>query len=251
MSDIQSVKRAFTILKVIAAYPDGVNLARIAKQVDLPKSTVSRMLSTLESIQAVERLPYGEGFCIGPETLALVMQPSYLISITQSFLSELAQVIGEAVNLCLPDGDQVYYAAQMQIQRSIQVRDWTGTRMGFLHRISPGKLFLAHWSQEQIDEYLKRPLEGFTQNSITNPDQLQQHLLEIKQQGYAWAFEEFEKDLNGISAPIQNSDGQVIAAVNVSGPAFRFPPAGDEDKIKQLIIKTGHKISEHIKNKIK
>ncbi len=247
MPDIQSVKRAFTILKVIAAHPDGVSLAKIANQVNLPKSTVSRMLSTLEHIQAVERLPYGKGFRIGPEILTLVLQPSYLITIIHPYLLDLAHTTTEAVNLCLLDERQIQYVDQVQSQHNVQVRNWTGTRMSILHTVSPGKIFLAYGSQEQLDRYLKRPLEHFTRDSITDSDVLRRQLIEIKQQGYAWAIEEFEQGLSGISAPIQNQAGQVIAAVNVSGPAFRFPPDGQEDKIVHLTVEISHKISTHIK----
>ena len=247
MSDIQSVKRAFAILKAVAAYPGGVGLGKIAEQVDLPKSTVSRMLSTLESIQAVERLPYGEGFCVGQETLALALQPPYLTSIARPHLQELTQATNEAVNLCLLDERQVHHIEQTQKQRNVQVRDWTGTRASWLHVISPGKIFLAYWPQDQLETYLSRPLEQFTKHSITAPETLHRHLAQIKQQGYAWSYEEFELGLVGVSAPIQNKDGQVVAVVNVSGPAFRFPPANQEDKIAALTVGTGHTISKLIK----
>ncbi len=247
MSDIQSVKRAFSILKAIAAYPRGVGLGKIAEQVDLPKSTVSRMLSTLESIDAVERMPYGKGFRLGPATLNLALQPSYLITIARPYLQELAHATNEAVNLCLPDGKQVHYVDQVQRQRNVQVGDWTGTRTSVLHVISPGKIFLAYWPPEQLETYLNRPLEQFTKHSITAPETLHRHLAQIKQQGYAWSYEEFELGLVGASAPIQNKDGQVVAAVNLSGPAFRFPPANQEDKIAALAVDTGYKISKLIK----
>ncbi len=249
MSDIQSVKRAFTILTVVAANPNGVNLAKIAEHVELPKSTVSRMLSTLESIEAIERLPYGEGFRIGQATLTLAWQPSYLVTIARPYLLELAQVTGEAVNLCLPDGDQIHYADQAQGKHNVQVRDWTGTRTSFLHTISPGKIVLAHWSAEQLQMYLKHPLERFTHDSITDTNKLGQHLAQIRQQGYAWANEEFEKALVGVSAPVKNISGQLMAVINVSGPAFRFPPEGEQDKVSQLVVNTGQQISQQIRNK--
>ncbi len=249
MSDIQSVKRAFAILKTIAAHPGGIGLGRMAKQVDLPKSTVSRMVSTLKTIKAVERAPYGEGFRIGPETVALALQPPYLITIAQPYLIELVQTANETVNLCLPDGDQTHYVDQVQSQHEVQVRDWTGIRTSFLHVISPGKIFLAYWPEERLEDYLARPLERFTRHAITDPDILRQHLAEIRQQGYAWVYEEFERGLVGVSAPIQNRAGQVIAAVNVSGPLFRFPLEGRDNEITRLVVETSRQISQQLQGK--
>lgn len=249
MSDIQSVKRAFAILKTIAAHSNSVSPGKIARQVDLPKSTVSRMLSTLESIKAVERVPHSEGFRIGPTTIALVLQPPHVVATARPFLLELARATGESINLCLLDGEQVHYADQVESRHNVQIRDWTGTRMSFLHAISPGKVFLAHWPDEQIEAYLTRPLERFTRNTITEPHSLRQQLQEIREQGYAWAYEEFEKELVGLSAPAKNRVGQVVAVVNVSWPAFRFPPPDQAEEIARLTVETARQISRQLQGK--
>jgi len=121
--------------------------------------------------------------------------------------------------------------------------------MSFLHAISPGKIFLAHWPDEQIEACLTRPLERFTPNSITELHILRQQLQEIRQQGYAWAYEEFERELVGLSAPAKNRVGQVVAVINVSGPAFRFPPPGQAEEIARLTVETGHQISQQLQGK--
>ncbi len=57
MLSVQSVERAFAILKSVAAHPEGVGITEIANRVDLPVSTVARLLSTLTKVGAVERAP--------------------------------------------------------------------------------------------------------------------------------------------------------------------------------------------------
>jgi DNA-binding IclR family transcriptional regulator len=244
MTDIQSIKRAFSILKTVANYPYGITLAEVTDKVALPKSTVNRMLLTLESIGAIERLSGGEGFRIGPEIKALAMQPSYLVALTRPRLHVLAETTGETVTLCLPDGDKIYYAAQVDSQYSLQVRDWTGQHQNLLHVDSSGKLFLAHWPQDKRERYLAGPMERFTPQTIADPTILRQHLTEVRTNGYAWVLEEFEIGLVGVSAPIWNQDGEIIAAINVSGPKFRFPQAGEEDNLAQLVVNVCHQITE-------
>jgi DNA-binding IclR family transcriptional regulator len=113
-----------------------------------------------------------------------------------------------------------------------------------LHVDSSGKLFLAHWPQDKREHYLAGPMERFTPQTIADPTMLRQHLAEVRTNGYAWVREEFEIGLIGVSAPIWNQNGEIIAAINVSGPKFRFPQAGEEDNIAQLVVNVCHQITE-------
>ena len=246
MTEIQSVKRAFAILKVIATQPGSTTLGEVAHQVALPKSTVSRMLSTLEHIAAVERVPHGEGFRIGPEITALALQTPYLISVAHPYLVELAEYTGEAVYLSVLDGDQVHYVDQVQGQHNVQMRDWTGHRQRLLHIDTPGKIFLAYWPEEKGEKYLSTPLKRFTPKTITKAHALRQHLAEIREQGYAWVREEYEEGVVGIAAPVQNKANQTVAAVSISAPAFRFPPENREDEMVRVTVETAQKISKNI-----
>ena len=246
MTEIQSVKRAFAILKVIATQPGSATLGEVAQHVALPKSTVSRMLSTLEHLEAVERVPHGEGFRIGPEITALALRPPYLVSVAHPYLVELAQYTGEAVYLSVLEKDQVHYVAQVQGQHTVQMRDWTGHRQRQLHIDTPGKIFLAYWPEEKREKYLSTPLKRFTPHTITKTDILRQHLSEIYRQGYAWLREEYEEGVVGIAAPVQDQTNQAVAAVSISAPAFRFPPKNREAEMVHLTVETAQKISRDI-----
>ena len=103
MSTVQSIERAFAILNALAASGDGLGVTALARQLGLPKSTVSRLLGTLEGLSAVERYPTRERFRIGGGVLALVLQvPFYqrLATLARPFLQNLAEQLGEDVALC-------------------------------------------------------------------------------------------------------------------------------------------------------
>lgn len=238
MSSIQSIERAFSILETVAAQSDGVGLTEIANRVNLPKSTVSRMLTTLESLGVVERLPDGEGVRLGAKILALAMQVPYgrhLAALARPYLLELAEAAGEAVGLCVPDGDQVFYIDQVQSRHHVQVRDWTGTRFP-MHVVSSGKVFLAGWDEAALARYLERPLVQYTPKTVANPAGLKKQLAQVRQQGYCWAIEEFEEGLVAVSAPVHDKAGQIAAALNIYGPAFRFPRNGDYEAVTTLLL---------------
>jgi DNA-binding IclR family transcriptional regulator len=100
MAEIQSLTRAFDILRAVATEVEGRSLATIARAVDLPKSTVSRMLATLEQIGAVERVTQPDGFRIGGAIIALAAQMAYprsLVAIVRPYLQALAERSGETV----------------------------------------------------------------------------------------------------------------------------------------------------------
>jgi DNA-binding IclR family transcriptional regulator len=134
---------------------------------------------------------------------------------------------------------------------------------------SPGKVLLAYLPEETLDRYLARPLESYTPKTVTDPNVLRQQLALIRKQGYSWVFEELE-EIAGVSAPIWDNTGaatpppagrnntavatlgvvdtpKVVAAVNVYGPAFRFPPEGQEEEITRLVVETGQKITARIR----
>ncbi len=236
MSDIQSVKRAFDILKAVSSKAEGVSLTEIATRADLPKSTVSRMLSTLTGIGMVERLHEREGFRIGNELVAMAAQVGYprsLVAIARPYLQALAQTTGETLTLCVPDGDLVHYIDQIDSPGTLQMRNWVNFRFP-MYASCDGKIFLAHRDKADLDRYLQQPMQRFTAATITSATALRRELKWVQKRGYAWTNGEYDADLVGVSAPICDPEGRVIASVCLFGPAFRWPAeAQASDYIRQ------------------
>lgn len=253
MSSVQSIERAFSILEIIAGHVGGIGVSKIASDAGLPKSTVSRLLATLEGIGAVERFPNSTDFRLGAKVISMTFQvpyPRHLTVLARPYLEQLAETTGEGLHLCVPDGDKVRYVDQIKSRHTVQVvRDWTGIALP-IHIISAGKLFLSGWDPAVLDEYLTRPLEQFTEKTVTDPEALRQQLLEIHNQGVAWVVDEFEIGMSAVGAPIYDEMERIIAAVIVYGPSYRFPPDGDRQLISSLLISTAKEISERIKRPI-
>lgn len=252
LSNMQLVERVFAVLRVIAANPESAGVTHIAHQTGLPKSTVSRICSTLEQLEMVERLPArepaGRGFKIGRGLLALAANAPLaenLAAIVRPYLQALQEAVGETVALTLPDGDSAYVVLQLTSQQAIQVRDWTGIRLP-LYLQSTGRIFLAERSPDALDRYLASSLVPYTAKTICDPEQLRRVLAQVRTQGYAWVFEEFEEGLTAMAAPVRDATGSVVAAVNVFGPTFRFPAAGQQEKITRLALETAQQIAARL-----
>ena len=241
MSTVQSIDRAFSVLRALASGPAGVS--EIAERVALPKSTVSRLLSTLEELGAVEQVTAGGDYRIGwtmIELSAAARPGRSLISLARPHLAELTRVTGEAAGISIPDGTEMLYLDQLTPDSELQVRDWTGHRIP-MHAVPSGQIVLA-FDDEVAERVLAAPLQSFTPHTLTTVAALRKRLAAVRANGYAWALREFAPEMNSVAAGIRATDGRVLAVLHVYGPASRFPGDHDQAKLGELVKATADNI---------
>ena len=243
MAGVQSIERAFLLLDVVATGDMGVT--ELAGRVDLPKSTVARILKTLEQVGAVERVPPHGRYRIG-ETLASLagggQAVADLASRARPHLRMLARETGEDAGLSVPDGYQVHYIAQEDAQNDVQVRDWTGTLLP-MFVVPSGLVMLAGWSAERLDRYLERPLEPYTAKSVVRPKQIRARIDAVRDEGHAWVVDEFVDGISSVAAPVLGDQQRVVGAIHVHGPSYRFPGTADRDAVAGLVVDAAERIS--------
>lgn len=243
MASVQSVTRAFRILEVLMTGELGIT--ELAARADLPKSTVARLTRTLEDIGAVERVDDEGRYRIGPEivTLAGVASPTAnLVSIVRPHLRLLAEITGEDAGLAVPDGHRAHYIDQVSSENDIQVRDWTGARIS-MHATPSGQVMLASWPEDRLSRFLERPLNAYTDGTLTEPEELRKRLKMVHEDRYVWAFEELTEGLNSVATAVHDSRGRLVGAIHVHGPAYRFPAPGTTEKTGEMLVETAEKLS--------
>ena len=239
---VQSVERAFAILDAVATRPAGVTA--LADRLDLPKSTVARLLSSLEGLGAVERVD-GRLWRVGPAVEGFarsVEQGRSLAQIARPELERLVETIGEDAGLGLPDGYDVHYVEQVESHHPVQVRDWSGTRAP-MHTVPSGLVLLADWPAEAIDAYVDHGLPARTPQTVIDPEQLRARLVDVARSGYAWGLEEYAEGIHSVAAPVRDAAGHVIAALHVHGPADRFPARGAEERATDEVVAAAAAVS--------
>ena len=244
MAHVESVARAIRIIEALAMSPAG--LSETARRVELPKSTVARLLSTLEAVEAVERDEDGRMYRVGPMVQRLSTAaggPAQLAAFAHPYLEELTQITGEAAGVSIPDGYAVHYVAQTEAEHPVQVRDWTGELIP-MHVIPSGLAIMAHWPEEQIARFLTRDLVKLTANTVTDPVAIKTRLQSIRRKGYAWVYEEFVEGINSVAAPVLEAGERITAALHVHGPAYRFPGEDDQDRIGRAVADAAGRLSE-------
>ena len=268
MSRVQAIQRAFAVLAALTEGPVGVT--EVAERVDLPKSTAARMLATLAHEGAVEQVPGGTRYRLGPrmETLATGLGTTRsLVAVARPHLAELAASLGEAAGLSFPDGREVHYVDQVDSptpnpvglrQRhrlrdgqpdDFGIRDWTGSRVP-MHAVSSGLVFLAHRPAAAIDRYLAEPLTALTERTVTDPTAVRDRLRAVALAGYAWVHDEFAMGISSVAAGIADASGEVVAAVHVHGPSYRFPPAGREAALGLVVATSAARIARALRQAV-
>ncbi len=242
---VQSVERAFAILDAVSGRPSGVTA--IAQRVGLPKSTVARLLSTLEAVDAVERTD-GSRWRVGSGVASLAGTASperSLVAVARPYLTRIVEEIGEDAGLSLPDGYDIHYVDQVESDNPVQVRDWTGTRAP-LHAVPSGLVLLAEWPVAALDAYIAGGLKQLTAHTITEPRVLRSRLREIRDDGFAWGREEYAEGISSVAAPVRNARGNAIAAIHVHGPSYRFPAPSAGDHVAALVARAGGDVAREL-----
>lgn len=248
MAGVQSVERAFDILRALAVAPAGVT--EVARSVDLPKSTVARLLGTLESIDAVERLGDGTTYRVGSAigSLSAAAGGAQNIDVRVSpFLRQLADDIGEDSGFSVPDGDEVHYIAQADARNAVQVRDWTGTSIP-AHVVPSGLVMMAYWPEERLARYLDHQLPAVTSHTVTDPSVIRSRLETVRRDGTIWVLEEFKIGINSVAAPVFWRPGVLAGSLHVHGPAYRFPGEGRDQELAHRVRDTAESASEMLFN---
>jgi DNA-binding IclR family transcriptional regulator len=243
MSSVQSVERAFALLRCLSSGAAGVS--ELADRSQLPKSTVSRLLSTLQDLGVVEQLDAGGDYRIGNGLIDITAGASpgrNLVALARPHLTDLAEALGEATGLSVLDGESVYYLDQIDSSHAVQVRDWTGERVP-LHVVSSGLVLLAALSEAVREAYLRRPLLQSTPRTMIDPDALRARLSAVAAAGVAWVYEEFAEGINSVAAPVHDAAGHVVAAIHAHGPSYRFPAAGQADSVATQVVDAADRAS--------
>jgi DNA-binding IclR family transcriptional regulator len=247
MSRVQSIARAFDVLAALADGPAGVT--EVAARTGLAKSTAARMLATLEAEGAAEQSTDDARYRLGPRIVSLAagLRPTRgLVAIARPDLEALAAATGEAAGLSVPDGRTVHYVDQVDSPNPVAVRDWTGARLP-MHVVSAGQVFLAHLAGPALSRYLAGPLEAFAPRTLTAAPALLERLRDVRRDGFAWVRDEYAEGISSVAAPVAGEDGEVVAAIHVHGPSYRFPPTGREAEIAEAVVAAAARIGARLR----
>jgi IclR family KDG regulon transcriptional repressor len=232
-----SLRRGTSILVALgsdeALEGGGLGVVRIAQLVGQDKSQVSRALTALADAGLVDRDPRTRAYRLGWGLFALAARAGRprLLAAAPGVLSELVAAIGETAHLSVLEGDAVLTLLSHSSPAVVTARGWSGRTVPITCTSSGRALLLDRSPAELAPLFASgQPIAG-TASAPGDAEELHRRIVTARDQGYAIADEELEPGLLGVAAPVRDFSGQIVAAVNVSGPSFRLAPhapaAGD------------------------
>lgn len=244
---LQSLDRGLEILHRLAERPCTVE--DLSRQLHVPRSTVYRTLTTLRERQLVERELRQPRYTLGFGVLRLARALLGRVPIRQvalPMMREIAAAVEETAVLTVRDGRYGVAVESIEAADPVRVAPSPGERVP-LHVGAPMKALLAFLPDDEIEAYLRKPLEKPTARAMADARKLRLHLGLIRQRGYAESWEEVYPGAVGVAVPIVGADGVPVASLGIAGPVHRFTPARVAG-VAQRLLAVAKELGRRIQN---
>ena len=249
---VQTIERASSILDILGQSPQGISIRELSTKIKLPKGTTHRLLSSLSYFGYVRQDSKTRNYLLGFKLVELgnlLLNQLDLRKEAEPFLKDLAERTKETVHMVVLDRNEVVYIDKVETDQhtsGLKMASRIGLRNP-AHSSAVGKVLLAHFSDEELKNFIEeKGLAKRAENTITDSAQLRDHLKNVRVQGYAIDDEENEKGIRCVAAPIYNEGGKPVAAISISGPAFRITKRMIQESIKNEVMETALKISQRL-----
>ncbi|MFH1079803.1 MAG: IclR family transcriptional regulator [Pseudomonadota bacterium] len=244
--NIEALARGLDILELFSPENPSLSLTEAVSLLNLSKSTVFRLLSTLETMGYLERDPATRRYHPSIKILHLgftVINGLEVRQVARPHLERLAREVEETVSLCVLDGTDVTYVDRVRNKSIVGVILKIGSRIP-AHCTTMGKVLLADLPPVELDLFLSgAELAPCTPRTISEQEPLRSELSEVRKNGYAICDGELAVGLRAAGAPIYNYQQKAVAAINVSGSSATISINRLKKIIVPAVVKTAAQIS--------
>jgi DNA-binding IclR family transcriptional regulator len=119
-----------------------------------------------------------------------------------------------------------------------------------MHAVSSGLVFLAYRPAAAVERYLAEPPVALTERTVTEPGAIRERLRAIALAGFAWVHDEFAMGISSVAAAVPDTNGEVLGAIHVHGPSYRFPPPGREAALGLAVATTAGRIGRSLRQAV-
>jgi len=224
---IQALDRGLMLLEALGDEEKEISLADLAARFPWDKSTTHRLLATLRRRGYVDQDPETGRYRLGLALLRLSGALNQRLDLRRSAalpVEELAQASRETAHVAVYDRGEVVILLQTDSPEKVRIHTYPGMRLP-VHCSSLGKVLLAGMAPSELAQWRREAqLQRYTAHTLADLKTLRAHLVQVRKQGYGTDDQEYEEGIRCLACPVKNSEGQVVAAVGISGPAQRLPP---------------------------
>lgn len=249
---IPSLERAIQVLGLLASERHGLTLAELARATDIPKSTLFRILVTLQKHHCVAADPDGGAFRLG----------SYLWKLGNSFADQtdlfrassvqmeaLADQCGETVFLSKLEDGEVVYLRRMESPKSITVVKKLQSRVP-AHCTASGIALMAWMTPEEVGAILDRHgMEAFNEATITDRRVLDERLAEARRREYAVVDGEYNREVLCVAAPVLDHHQRPCASLTVAMLSSQVEDYEQIEKVGAAVRAAARSVSQEMGGK--
>jgi DNA-binding IclR family transcriptional regulator len=244
---LQTIQKAGELLALFDREHADWGVREVAAKLKMAKSSTHDLMTSLAQLGFLNKTEENR-YRLGWRLVTLsetLLATTELLREARPVMEELAAQYQETIHLAVLDDTQAVYVDKLEGKQAVRVELTSlGARL-YAHCSALGKVLLAYSPEEQVKRIIQTAgLPRFTPNTITDEEELAQALAKIRKQGYAYDLEEILLDLCCVGAPIYNHTGQVVAAISMSLPAYRFRRSQTE--YRDAVVRTAKIISERL-----
>ncbi len=229
----ESAERVADVLLTLSRTELATGVSAIARDLNLSKAVVHRILQSLASRDLVSINPTTREYSLGPSATAMgarALRQLDLSSLASDDLIELRNVTGETTTLSLLVVDKRAYIDQYESVQEIRMTVETG-RLFPLYAGASGRAILAYLPTSGIEKIIASGLKSLTDETVNDFDVLNELLIRVRTKGYATSRGERQAGAGSVAAPVFREDGKVIGSVSVCGPLARF----DQESVEKYV----------------
>jgi len=220
---IRVIARAADVLNALGKHTDGLSLGEIARQVGLPRSTVQRIVQSLDDANLVIAASPTSGVRLGPAIVALAASVKQLSTaeMARPLVVQLSKDTGESVDVAVLGNDKAVIVDVIRGSYPLLAVSGLGSSRP-LHASASGKALLAALSPEQFAALKKHLLlPAVTRNTITDWARLEREIELVRQTGLAFDHEEYIVGICAVAAAIRGP-GDELVSIALPAPTERF-----------------------------
>lgn len=243
---VPGLERGLRLLECFARDNDELTLAELTRRLDLPRSTVFRLVYTLERLGYLQRSANGKTYTLGSRILTLgfeYLASMDLVEVARPYLVALRDKTGAAAHMTIREGREIVYVARVPSQAQVASNVSVGTRFK-AHATAMGRLLLGDLSDTAIiNLYSGVEMERFTDKTPGTVEELLKTIEEDRNRGYVISRSGFEHGVASVAAPVRDAAGHIAAAVSVSSPEGYIDMNDLDGPIREHVLECAEAIS--------
>lgn len=236
--ELKTIEKALLVFKCFARSNSSLGTTELSRMLGTNKATMSRVLSTLKKHDFLEQDPSTRRYRLGSAMAQMARAVNRtmngeVMAIARPFADKLRDEVGETVHIEVISGNNIYLAYAAVTPNPVSLTIEVGDQV-MPHAHAGAKAIVAFSEPDEIERWLKRDFFPFTENTVTDPDELRESYREIRQTGVAYDWEEYLHEIYAIAVPAFNHENNPVAAVLIVVPSYRMKKKWDSHFIDAL-----------------